>query len=72
MKRIVNRARAAMRPQEPQDLNFLLDDDFIDANQFLIADLRGECYRYIVFGTEEQLVDLAASTSWFIEGVYYA
>ena len=70
LKRAVNRARASVRPREPRDLTFTVDYEFIGAEHFLIADIRGEGYRHIVLGTEAQLLDLAAATSWFMDSTF--
>ena len=70
LKRNVNRARASLRPPEPRNLNFDLSLSTINAENFLVADLRAAEYRHVVFGTEEQLCDLAASDSWFLDGTF--
>lgn len=44
--------------------------DFLQYPDFLIADLRFEDARHLVFGTEHQLEILRQSKRWFIDGTF--
>jgi len=59
-----------MRPPEPTDLSFILDDTHIPT-EFLVADITGSTYRHLVFATPEQLSFLSRAKTWYIDGTFH-
>ncbi|KAK3610942.1 hypothetical protein CHS0354_016702 [Potamilus streckersoni] len=52
LKRVANRTRANLRPEEPRALDFELNEDFITAPDFLVADIRVDGERHFLLATE--------------------
>ncbi|XP_053378766.1 uncharacterized protein LOC128548302 [Mercenaria mercenaria] len=55
LARIANRKRAKFRQANPSDLNFVLDQDFLNCQDFLVADISQNNARHLIFATAEQL-----------------
>ncbi|KAG1675535.1 hypothetical protein GQR58_014656 [Nymphon striatum] len=71
--RITNRKRESTRPKTPEDINFILDQDFIEGQipePFLRADIISETIRHIIFATDKQLELLANAKTWYIDGTF--
>ncbi|XP_052271651.1 uncharacterized protein LOC127872359 [Dreissena polymorpha] len=69
LTRAVNLHCQKMRSQEPCDLNFDLDREYIGDN-FILDDISYEDQRHIVFATTEQLGELKQSRKWFVDGTF--
>ena len=54
----------------PRDIHFELRLTAINADHFLIADLEGDEYRHVMFGTHEDLLQLPASSNWYMDGTF--
>ena len=67
--RQANRLRQSLRPTEPTDLNFSLEEQHIPEN-FLQKDLTVNGRRHLVFATAEQLVHLHKAKTWYIDGTF--
>ncbi|CAC5378806.1 unnamed protein product [Mytilus coruscus] len=70
MKRTANKHRSANRPADPDNLDFELDVDYLKCADFLVADLRVDLARHIVFATEFQLNMLKHASRWFMDGTF--
>jgi len=70
LKRIANRARAALRPDEPDALDFEVNTEFIDADKFLVGDIAEDGQRHFVFATDFQLGLLQTAKRWYMDGTF--
>ncbi|XP_048755258.2 uncharacterized protein LOC125666166 [Ostrea edulis] len=70
IKRYVNRHRAGFRPQEPVDLNFEINMDFLQCQDFLVADFHQDGARHLIFGSDHHLEILRHARRWFIDGTF--
>ncbi|KAL3880290.1 hypothetical protein ACJMK2_032538, partial [Sinanodonta woodiana] len=76
LKRVENRTRAILRPDEPRTLDFetnrylLLNEDFINAQEFLVADIRMDGERHFLLATEYQLGLLREAKRWYMDGTF--
>jgi len=68
--RNANRVRQSMRPPEPTDLSFVLDETHIPS-EFLVVNIIGSRCRHLVFTTPEQLSFLSRAKTWYIDGTFY-
>ena len=60
--RAANRLRQQLRPEDPRDLNFIVDEDAFPAG-FYQGEVRVMDRRHLIFATDQQLTQLAASKS---------
>ena len=67
--RTANRQREKLRPAEPKDLAFELDDNHIPS-KFLRADVRVRERRHLMFATDQQMKLLSKAKSWHIDGIF--
>ncbi|XP_052820384.1 uncharacterized protein LOC128246231 [Mya arenaria] len=66
LKRVANRARAKLRPEEPKELGV----SFIDKDDFLVAYIQMESQQHFVFATENQLSLQHDTKRWYIDGTF--
>jgi MULE transposase domain len=64
-----NRARQALRPVDPVDLNFVLDPNFIPAG-FLKADITHHGRRHLLFAYDHALTILSKAKTWYMDGTF--
>ena len=69
LARAANRLRQRLRPDDPKDLDFAIDEDHIPSD-FLRADVRVKDRRHLVFATAQQLEQLAKGKTWYIDGTF--
>ena len=67
--RAANRLRQRLRPDDPTDLEFELDEDNIPAD-FFKADVSVKNRRHIIFATNQQLEQLAKAKTWYVDGTF--
>ena len=70
MKRSTNRLRSKTRPVEPTTVDFELNTDFLQCNDFLIGDLQPNGQRHLIFATTFQLQLLRRAKRWFMDGTF--
>ena len=49
---------------------FTVDIDYLNCEDFLVADLRVDTQRHLVFATEFQLSMLKHASRWFMDGTF--
>ena len=64
--RAVNRLRQKMRSEDVKDLNFSLKEDVIPPG-FYQAEVKVKKRRHLIFATQQQLSQLAATKTWYID-----
>ncbi|XP_068677112.1 uncharacterized protein [Montipora foliosa] len=67
--RAANRLRQQMRPEDLRDLNFSVEEDAFPAG-FYKGEVRVQEQRHLIFATDQQLTQLTASTSWYVDGTF--
>ena len=65
--RAANRLRQSKRPQDPKDLEFILQEGHLPAN-FLQAGVKMRSRRHLIFATAEQLKILSKAKQWYVDG----
>jgi len=70
LARQANRKRQKVRPNNPDDLNFEIQQQFV-AGGFLKGDVSVENKRHIILATDPMLALLSRARSWFIDGTFY-
>uniref|UniRef100_A0A8W8MYX2 MULE transposase domain-containing protein n=1 Tax=Magallana gigas TaxID=29159 RepID=A0A8W8MYX2_MAGGI len=70
LKRTANKFRSANTPREPTDLDFELDVDFLQCEDFLVDDVRVGDQRHLIFATPFQRNLLRHSKRWFMDGTF--
>ena len=68
-KRPPNRHRKKMRPAEPREINFNLDEDYIPVN-FYRGDVKVENQRHMIFATDREIQVLHVSKTWFVDATF--
>jgi len=67
--RNANRKRAKRRPHHPTDLQFeFINDAILDS--FLLADIKVNGRRHLIFATNAQLKLLVKAENWFLDGTF--
>lgn len=61
--------RQQLRPEDPRDLNFSVDEDAFPAG-FYKGEVRVKEGSHLIFATDRQLMQLAASKSWYVDGTF--
>ena len=69
MARTANSHRQRLRPTDPSDLDFELEEEHLPAC-FLQADLEVRGRRHFIFATEKQLHYLAKAKTWYMDGTF--
>ena len=69
LARAANRLRQRQRPNDPTNLEFVLQEEHIPAG-FLQEDIRVRERRHLVFATEQQLNKLNNAKTWYIDGTF--
>ena len=67
--RAANRLRQSKRPQDPKDLEFVLQEEHIPEN-FFRADVRVCGRRHLIFASNDQLSHLAMAKQWYVDGTF--
>ena len=67
--RAANRHRQKLRPQDPRDIDFDLEEESIPAG-FFQADVRVKDRRHLIFARQEQLNILASAKYWYVDGTF--
>ena len=67
--RAANRKRQQLRPKDPLDLNFELEDAHIP-DGFFRSDVKVRDRRHLMFATDQQLQFLSRAKSWYIDGTF--
>lgn len=68
--RMTNQVREDLRPVEPKDLNFVIDTEYLQSQDFLIGDIHVDEERHILFATPVQLQILQYAKRWFCDGTF--
>ena len=69
LARAANRYRQKMRPAEPRDLDFELEESHIP-DDFFRKDLRVDGQRHLLFATEKMLNLLSTAKTWYMDGTF--
>ena len=64
-----NRHRKKMRPAEPRDLNFNLDENYIPEG-FFRGDVKVDNNRHMIFATDRQMQLLHLAKTWFVDATF--
>ena len=67
--RAANRRRQQLRPTDPTDLDFVLDESHIP-NGFLRGDISDQGNRHLMFATDQQLEFLGKAKYWYVDGTF--
>ena len=67
--RAANRLRQKLRPADPKDLQFELEEDCIPQG-FLQADVKVKDQRHLIFAKKEQLLILGEAKTWYADGTF--
>ena len=70
--RIANRCRQNDRPEEPEGMDFVIQEECLPAN-FFRADIEigKEKRRHLIFATDRQLELLASAQRWYVDGTFW-
>ena len=69
LARAANRHRQKMRPAEPTDLEFEIQEEHIPAD-FLKSDVKVDGKRHLVFATQNMLNLMTRSKTWYVDGTF--
>ena len=67
--RAANRLCQSKRPQDPKDLEFILQEGHLPAN-FLQADVKMRSRRHLIFATAGKLKILSKAKQWYVDGTF--
>ncbi|CAG2211533.1 unnamed protein product [Mytilus edulis] len=72
LQRTCNRVTASLTPDDPKDLDFELDLDYLDqkAPDFYQKDVVVGNNRHLIFYTDRQLQLLAKAKTWYMDGTF--
>ncbi|KAJ8317057.1 LOW QUALITY PROTEIN: hypothetical protein KUTeg_004961 [Tegillarca granosa] len=68
--RTANRQRQADRPEEPRDMNFEIDSEFLERHTSWRRDVTVGDHRHLIFASDQQLQHLASAKTWYIDGTF--
>ena len=68
LTRMANYTRQQLRPEEPQDLEFAYDSNFIP--DFLVGDIKINEKRHLLFASPQQLQLLSKAKTWYLDGTF--
>jgi len=66
---MANRVRRRLRPDEPTDINFEIDDRHMP-DGFLRADVCVKDRRHLVFATDQQVTLLSRAKTWYVDATF--
>ena len=69
LTRTANRARQSIRPEDPVDLDFEINSDYIPDN-FLREDVKVDGRRHLIFATNNMLNILCRAKIWYLDGTF--
>ena len=69
LARAANRHHQRMRPAEPTDLDFEINEDHIP-DDYLKSDVKVDDRRHLVFATQSMLDLLSKSKTWYVDGTF--
>ncbi|XP_066287629.1 uncharacterized protein [Branchiostoma lanceolatum] len=73
LARAANRHRQKLRPEEPKDLDFVIDEDHVPPT-FLRGDVRvrvgGTEKRHLIFATDTQLHHMSMAKTFYMDGTF--
>jgi len=69
LARAANRLHQRLRPEEPADLDFNLEENNIP-DEFLKADLCVKDRRHLIFATKQQIDHLSKAKTWYVDGTF--
>ena len=67
ISKAINRARNSLRPDDPIDLEFEIDESF---KQFLKADIEMQSRRHLIFATDKQLENLEKTKIYYVDATF--
>ncbi|KAL3872295.1 hypothetical protein ACJMK2_040229, partial [Sinanodonta woodiana] len=70
LKRVANKTRAKLRPEKPRTLDFELNEDFINAQEFSVADIRMDGEQHFLLATEYDLGLLREAKRSYMDGIF--
>ena len=68
LTRMANYTREKLRPDEPQDLDFVYNAEYIPG--FMVGDLRVNGNRHLMFASDHQLRFLKTARTWYLDGTF--
>ena len=69
LTRAANRARQAIQPQDPVDLDFEVNMDYIPGS-FLRGNIKVDERRHLIFVTDQMLNILCRAKTWYLDGTF--
>ena len=68
LTRMANYTRERLRPEEPTDLDFIYNEDYIPG--FLVGDIKVNEHRHLMFASDQQLDFLKKAKAWYVDGTF--
>ncbi|XP_045181920.1 uncharacterized protein LOC123540737 [Mercenaria mercenaria] len=59
-----------MRPPNPKDLGFTINHEYLEAQDFIVGDIRVDSARHILLATPKQREILRTTRRWFMDGTF--